>query len=218
MTEPYQQLDISTWPRKQHFEFYQSFEQPYFQIACNLDAAKLYQYCKKNQVAFFSAYLFLTMQTINQITPFCYRIVDGQVRIYKEVTISVTVMANDQTLRFCNLPYDTEFKSFCLGFQSAKEKAIALPFITENFEREQAVKNTIYMSVIPWLSFTGYSHAIHSKDTSGIPRMVFGKMNKTDGKMPFTIDAHHALVDGVHVAQFFETLQSYFDSPQDSLK
>jgi chloramphenicol O-acetyltransferase type A len=212
--ETYTLLDMQSWPRKQHFEFYKTFAQPFFQIGCDLDAKVVYHYCKENSLPFFDAYLFLTMKTINQLEPFRRRVVDDEVRIYQKVMISVAVMAPDETFRFCDIPYAEDFRAFSANFKAAKDKAISEPFFNDSFAANQANKGTVYMSVIPWVSFTSFNHASHSNDPTGIPRMVFGKMRKSDYSMPFTLDAHHALVDGLHVGQFIEVLQGYFDKPE----
>jgi chloramphenicol O-acetyltransferase type A len=44
--------------------------------------------------------------------------------------------------------------------------------------------------------------------------MVFGKMFD-DGprrKMPFSVEVHHALVDGLHVGRFFNLFQEKLDA------
>ncbi len=213
MKETYALLDMKSWPRSQHFEFYKAFAQPFFQIGCDLNAKALFSYCKTNNLPFFDAYLYLTMKTINQLEPFRYRVAGDEVRIYENVMISVAVMAADQTFRFCDIPYADNFVQFSANFKAAKDKAISELFFNDTFATNQANKGTVYMSVIPWVSFTSFNHASHSNDPSGIPRMVFGKMRKSDYTMPFTLDAHHAVVDGLHVGQFIEVLQGYFDEP-----
>ena len=32
--------------------------------------------------------------------------------------------------------------------------------------------------------------------------------------MPLSVQAHHALVDGVHMGRYFEIMQAYLDQPQ----
>jgi len=52
-----------------------------------------------------------------------------------------------------------------------------------------------------------------------IPQMVFGKYFK-DGatsKMPFSIEVHHALIDGYHVAKYHEKFQDYLQYPDSIL-
>lgn len=212
--EKYRVIDFNNWSRKQHFEFYKTFQQPFFQLGCDIEAAALYRHCKNQSVSFFEAYLYLTQKAINQIEALCRRNIDGEVRIYQEVTISVTVMAPDDTFRFCNLPYCGSFSDFTQAFKLSKEKAVAAPLMDDDFGQLQQKKATVYMSVIPWFSFTGYRHAWKTPDHSGIPRIVFGKMTKHSQTMPLTVDAHHALVDGLDVAKFVETLQNYFEKPE----
>ena len=214
MTDNYQLLDITNWSRKQHFEFYQDFAQPYFSIGCDLDATKLFHHCKTNHIGFFDAYLFLFMTAINQIEPFRYRLIDGQVRIYQQISISVAVMADDQTFRFCEVPYSGDFTTFQSNLKAAKQQAQTGPFFSEMFKANKSNQATIHMSVIPWISFTSFSHATRGGQSSGIPLVAIGKMRKKDFSMPISIDAHHCLVDGVHVGHLVEVLQGLFDEAE----
>ena len=45
------------------------------------------------------------------------------------------------------------------------------------------------------------------------PKITFGKViESNDGlKMPVSVHAHHALMDGIHVAQFFNEFQENLD-------
>uniref|UniRef100_UPI0038F5DD0E CatA-like O-acetyltransferase n=1 Tax=Streptomyces galilaeus TaxID=33899 RepID=UPI0038F5DD0E len=69
----------------------------------------------------------------------------------------------------------------------------------------------LHISVLPWLDFMSFSHAFSQADNFGIPKLVFGKFNAKTGTMPFSIDVHHALMDGLHVAKFIEHLQRCID-------
>ena len=44
--------------------------------------------------------------------------------------------------------------------------------------------------------------------------MVFGKMFEDGGrrKLPFSVEVHHALMDGYHVGKYFELFQQKLDS------
>jgi chloramphenicol O-acetyltransferase type A len=35
--------------------------------------------------------------------------------------------------------------------------------------------------------------------------------------MPISVEAHHALMDGLHVGRYFEKLESYFSNPRPAL-
>jgi chloramphenicol O-acetyltransferase type A len=52
------------------------------------------------------------------------------------------------------------------------------------------------------------------------PRITFGKITEADGRctMPVSIHAHHALADGLHVAQFVDRFQHFLDNPDADAK
>jgi len=66
-----------------------------------------------------------------------------------------------------------------------------------------------YFSAIPWVKFTSVEHAMNSKVPDSVPKIAFGKWEERDGKkfMPVSVHVHHALMDGLHVGQFYEMLQ-----------
>jgi len=213
MNDTYTLCDLNTWPRKQHYAFYKGFDQPCFNICCELDARALYQYCRDHKVSFLNAYLYLAMSVANKVENFRYRMIDNEVRIYEQTAISVTQLADDQTIRFSDIPYSPNFESYESQAAIAKQNALSNPFMSEDFAQKQAVLNTIYMSVIPWISFSSFSHATHNRSSNGIPRIVFGKMKKDDCRIPLSLDVHHALMDGLHTGRFVEEIQSRFDQP-----
>jgi len=214
MIDTYTLCDLNTWARKQHYSFYREFDQPYFNICCELDASTLYKYCRDRDLSFLNSYLYLTMSAANEVENFRFRMVEDEVRIYQQTAISVTQLAEDQTIRFSDIPYSSNFEDFSQKSLQAKKHATSRPFMSDTFTETQAILNTIYMSVIPWISFTSFSHATHGGGNNGIPRIVIGKMKKDDYKMPLSLDVHHALVDGLHVGQFVQDIQSRFDQPE----
>jgi chloramphenicol O-acetyltransferase type A len=67
----------------------------------------------------------------------------------------------------------------------------------------------LYMSCLPWLRFTSLTHPVHTERPDTTPRIAWGRIETRDGRrtMPVNIQAHHALVDGVHLAAFFGAAQ-----------
>jgi chloramphenicol O-acetyltransferase type A len=62
---------------------------------------------------------------------------------------------------------------------------------------------------LPWISFTSFTHPKKGGGHS-IPRTVLGKIFNREGKdlLPFQLEVDHALMDGIHMAQYFDVLQS----------
>jgi chloramphenicol O-acetyltransferase type A len=74
------------------------------------------------------------------------------------------------------------------------------------------------MTAIPWVSFTSFMHPL-SLPVDSVPRFAWGKLFK-DGqssKMPLSVQAHHALMDGLHMGRYYETVQGYFHQPGSGL-
>ncbi|HNZ72690.1 MAG TPA: CatA-like O-acetyltransferase, partial [Prolixibacteraceae bacterium] len=62
---------------------------------------------------------------------------------------------------------------------------------------------------IPWLDFTGISHARSFSHPDSCPKISFGKVTEKEGikTMPVSVHVHHALVDGYHVGLFIDKFQ-----------
>ena len=60
--------------------------------------------------------------------------------------------------------------------------------------------------MIPWISFTSFTHARKPAKEDSVPKIVFGKYTKKNDsvKMPVSVEVHHSLMDGIHVGKFFE--------------
>ena len=69
-----QKIDISTWNRKEHFEFFCTFEEPFFGITTSIDMTIAYEKAKAMKIPFFVYYLHKTIAAINQVENFRYRI------------------------------------------------------------------------------------------------------------------------------------------------
>ena len=75
-------------------------------------------------------------------------------------------------------------------------------------------KDLIRHSTIPWTSFTGLLHPTPFDPKESVPKITFGKFNLKDGKkyLPVSIEAHHGLVDGLHLAQYLAEFQKQLDT------
>jgi chloramphenicol O-acetyltransferase type A len=75
--------------------------------------------------------------------------------------------------------------------------------------------NLIRFSTLPWLDFSSVSHARDFSKDDSAPRITFGKITDANGRrtMPISIHVHHALTDGMHVAQFVDHLQGLLNTP-----
>jgi chloramphenicol O-acetyltransferase type A len=204
-------IDLENWERKEHYHFFKGLDYPQFNICVNLDITRFYQYIKDYRLPFFISFLFAVTQMANRIPEFRYRIRGDQVIEHEMVHPSFTVMTSKELFSFCTVDHQNNFQQFMTRTSSAMEAAKTQVSLTDEPGRD----DLLYISCIPWVSFTSVTHPIHMNPADSIPRITWGKYfeeyNKL--KMPLSVQGHHALIDGLHVGWYINDLQGMIDEP-----
>ena len=75
-------------------------------------------------------------------------------------------------------------------------------------------KDLIRHSTIPWNSFSGLLHPTNFDQKESVPKITFGKFTIREGKrmLPISIEAHHGLVDGFHMAKYLTEFQNQLNT------
>ncbi|GAA4274736.1 chloramphenicol acetyltransferase [Aquimarina gracilis] len=200
-------LDLNSWNRKEHFEFFGGFDEPFFGISTNLDFTRGYQKIKDMGYPYFLFYLHKSLKAANSVEAFRYRIENKEVYLYDRIHASPTIGREDHTFGFSFMEYNEDFETFV----SKSQKEIDAVKNSKGLRHSNAAKrlDTIHYSSIPWYNFTGLSHARHFQFKDSVPKISFGKYTKTEGKLtlPVSVHVHHGLADGYHVGQYLETFQ-----------
>ena len=199
-------LDLENWNRKGHFEFFTQFEEPFFGITAPVEVATAYEHAKNTQIPFFIYYLHKILAAVNTIENFKYRIQDNQVFIHDKIDTSATIMREDKTFGFSYIEYHPDL----LIFKEIALKEIARIQNTTGIITREYPENIIHFSAIPWLNFTGLTHARSFTWPDSCPKISVGKIFEENGiqKMNVSVTVHHGLMDGYHVSLFFEELQN----------
>lgn len=209
-------LDTEAWSRRHLFRLFKDYDAPYFNVCADVDATALRAFARERGLSFFVVYHYLSTKTANEIESFRYRLRGGRVLVHERVHAGAIVLLADDSFTFVYFDYTEDFGAFHAGARALIEGARAAP---PPLDARAGQDDLIYHSVIPWVSFTSISHASDSRQQNGIPKISFGKCRDVGGRalMPVSVEAHHALMDGLHVGRFFERLQSHFDDPRAAL-
>lgn len=64
------------------------------------------------------------------------------------------------------------------------------------------------ITILPWLAFTGFA-ITRKPQVDCIPLLAFGKVQAVGDRylLPFFVNFHHALADGLHVARFVKYIE-----------
>jgi chloramphenicol O-acetyltransferase type A len=206
----HREIDIGSWERKSTFEFFKDYKDPFFNMAANLDVTRLYNFCKDQNFPFSIACLFFSIATANEVREFRLRMIGEKVVEFDLVEATQTMLNDDNTFSFCYFPARSTLAEFVDEGLRSRDKYREL----KTFDVEVGRLDLIYYSVIPWVSFTSFKHANSGDHRQTVPRMVFGKMFEEAGrrKLPFSVEVHHALMDGYHVGRYYNLFQEELDS------
>jgi chloramphenicol O-acetyltransferase type A len=201
-------INIQTWERKELFNFFKDFDEPYYGISADLECSGAYQYAKSRGISFFLYYLYLVLKAVNRTEAFRYRIEGDDLFLYDIIDGSSTIDRENGTFGFSNIPYEEELDLFLekATMEVARVRAGSHLFSNEFGE------NIIHFSALPWIRFTSVSHPRQFGTDESIPKITMGQYYMDAGRMmiPVSVYVHHGLADGLHVGQFFETLQGLF--------
>jgi len=202
-------LNIDTWDRKEHFEFFNTFSDPYFSVTSKLDVTQAKSYASEKKISFFAVYLHACMQAINSVENFRYRIVDEKVVCYDIIHASPTILRPNKTFGFSFIHYNPNLQDFVVNITKEKDRI----FNSSSLFPPVNSLDCIYCSAMPWIAITGHKEPVKGEKES-VPKLAFGKVVATNGvyEMSVAVSVNHALVDGYHLGCFFEKFQEYLNS------
>ncbi|NUN15196.1 MAG: hypothetical protein HUU55_16335 [Myxococcales bacterium] len=200
-------LDTTAWERHALFRFFLSYEVPTFNLCADVDVTETVEYCRSEGHSFSMVCWYFCQLAVNSLEPFRYRLRGDQVWVWDRIRVSTTILNPDETFRFCHFPYAEHFPEFVAG---AKAAISAQP--TDVMDDRPDDDGVIHGSTVPWLRFTSVSHARRTVRGDSIPKIVLGRYGATSNRltMPVSVEAHHALMDGIVAARFYKHLESYF--------
>jgi chloramphenicol O-acetyltransferase type A len=204
-------LDMQTWSRREHFSVFSAYDHPHFGMCANVDLTKFYPAVKQRGRSINVAIVYVVSRAANAIPEFRYRIRGGAVVEHDTVHPGTTILVDEDVFGFAFFDYIEDFSEFA----ARAEEKIAHYQEQPTLEDEPGRDDFLFMTAIPWVSFTSFKHPMHLHPADSVPRFAWGKFFK-DGeslKMPLDAYAHHGLMDGVHMGKFFAEVEDYLRDP-----
>jgi len=209
-------LDLKTWPRRDLFEFFRGYQNPYFNICTQLDITRLMGVLRDRPgISVSLAYHYFALRIANEIEPFHYRLEgEDRVIIHEVINGGTTVMLPNETFTYAYFDYREDFQQFITEAGEAIERVRA-----EGSLKPTMRYDLIYFTTLPWVSFTSFAHARTPGRGESIPRIAFGKFLRDGDRihLPISVEVHHALMDGLHVGRFFISLEKALAKPESYL-
>jgi chloramphenicol O-acetyltransferase type A len=205
-----QKLNLDTWARKEHFNFFKQFDEPFYGVTVKMDCTAAYKFAKEKGSSFFLYKMHRALAAANTIEPFKLRLEEGEVYVYDRIDSGSTIARENGTFGFGYFLFTTLFDEFIAAGNKEVESVRSKDTLVRS-----SVNNIIRFSSLPWIDFTSISHASMFGTQDSCPRISFGKMTLDGDKrsLPVSIHVNHALVDGLHVGQFIDRFQDLLNTP-----
>lgn len=197
-------LDLEAWPRRRQFEFFRDYDQPFFNITADVCVTELYRVSSEpGGPSFFLSSLYLSLRAANQIEELRLRLRGSRVWRHDQIHGASTVLRPNDTFGFGYFDYEPSYATFAARGREIIERVRETP---DQLDPQDHRDDLIHYSVLPWIQFTSFAHARKFGNDDSVPKIVFGRRAERSGDfwMPVSVEVHHALVDGLHVARFLD--------------
>lgn len=210
-------LDLPNWSRKELFDFFIDYSNPYFNVCSRVDITNLAAFVRERPELRISVALhYFALRIANEIEPFRYRLKDKEVFVYDVVHGGTTVLLPNESFAYAYFDYQRDFDKFAHDMAKAVDEVRNGDGILKPTMRD----DVIYHTTLPWFSFTSFAHARNKGRGESIPRIVFGKFTEENSRLmlPISVEVHHALMDGIHVGRFLTRFEEAAADTESFLK
>lgn len=207
MANSYTVIDQKTWKRATHCAVFRDCVEPSFCITWNLDITRFLRSVREREGSFTMALIYAVSKCANEIEEFRYRFVDGDVVLFDHIDTAFTYLNPETEL----------FKVVTVPLAGTMEEYVAAASKTaaeqEAYFTGPLGNDVFQFSPLPWISYTHISHTNAGRKDNATPLFDWGKYFEQDGKvlLPFSVQAHHSFVDGLHVGKLAALLQRFLD-------
>jgi chloramphenicol O-acetyltransferase type A len=201
-------IDLSTWDRRQQFELFRSYDNPFWSVTVIADCTRICRQAKNNGFPLSLGYHYASLKAANEIDAFRQRLENGIPVEYDMIHASMTITRpNDGTYGFGFVPYSDNFETFVTNGIAVINRIENSIELTSDYGVD-----IVYYTVLRGIVFTSLTLPYRLNNT--IPLLSFSEIfTENDGsqKIAHSIQVHHSFVDGQHASHYFKLFQNYLD-------
>lgn len=203
MANAYTVIDERNWKRKLHCQIFRNSIEPAFCVTFELDITDFLKEVKRKGFSFTMSLIYVVTRCANEIEEFRYRFVEGQVVLFERIDTAFTYLDQETELfKVVNVPMERTMESYVASaLKTAREQ--------KEYFTGPLGNDVFQFSPFPWVSYTHISHTNSGNKENATPLFDWGKYFERDGRLllPFSVQAHHSFVDGLHIGRLAESLQ-----------
>jgi chloramphenicol O-acetyltransferase type A len=195
-------IDPATWSRREAFELFRGFGFPYLSVTADVNVSVLHRTHHRRGFSFTVGLAHALATAANEVPALRQRLRGDVVVEHAVVHPSITVLADGDAFRFATLRYDPAFLRFAADAGERIDRARHAETLWSEPDRD----DLLFMTTLPWVSFTAVVHPVPLDPPDSVPRIAWGRFRIVGRRvlLPLNIQAHHALVDGIDIGRFFQ--------------
>ena len=200
-------IDRKDWKRSAHDALFARLEVPFYSVSSRIDVSALAAYAKRSGVPFYAAMIWATMNAVNGVEAFRYELRGDEVWLLDHRDPSYTYPWDDELFGICGIPWiEGELPDALARRMREAEARNVSPIPTA--EADEA-GHDVYISSVPWFDYTHVTQEFPLDNTDSTPRIMWGRFTEDErGRktLTYTVQVNHRLIDGIHLARFFDGL------------
>jgi chloramphenicol O-acetyltransferase type A len=103
---------VDDYYRREHFDFFQTYESPFYSINFDLDITAAKQFSSDRGHSVYLTLCYLFARGMNRVEDFRYRLLNDEIVILDQLEIAATVPAPNGAFSFARFDDDPELESF----------------------------------------------------------------------------------------------------------
>ncbi|PWD50258.1 type A chloramphenicol O-acetyltransferase [Serinibacter arcticus] len=213
MTSP-RPIDLTAWPRRQHFEHYRSVVACTYAMTVEVDVTAFAAALRRSSRKSYLAQVWALATVVNRHDELRMCLTEDGAPAVWPVSHPMFTVFNPERETFASVwaPYDPDFATFHAGAAELLETHRAA---TELFPQGRPPANTFDVSSLPWTSFTGFTLNVAAGWDHLAPILTLGRYVEREDRtlMPLAVQVHHAAADGFHTARLVREFQDLVADP-----
>ena len=206
-------IDLSPWPRREHFHYYRNILPCGYSVTVQLDLTRFQAMLRDQGLKFYPSFIWCVSHTILSHPAFRMGVdQEGNPGTHDVLHPNYTIFhPDDHTFSDLWTEHSEDFSQFYRNFQADQ----AAYGDNHGIKAKPGQPANFYcISCAPWLDFTGYASTVSGGQPNLFPVITCGQMVREGDKvrMAMAINISHAAADGWHTAQFVRDLQALLDT------
>ena len=202
----YTKVDLDTWERGTLFRYYIDDLRMVISLTVDVDAAPLVAFVKERSLPFYPVMIWVVSKVLNAHDEFKYSW-DEAGDLIRWDSISpfwADFHPEDRNFTKQVTEYDENLEVFLARYEADRRTNRDLRGVVPD-----QPKNSFDLSCLPWVRYRHLDLHVFDEGKFLAPVVTWGKYEWEGERamMPLSMNIHHAVADGFHVAGFFNEVQ-----------